>query len=487
MDEALATEGMRIREDTFPQGLKPSVCFSTFAARLKPCPFKATELSRIFAFTGTWKLWLCLAALFAVLGTSPVRAQSPAPVPAAKPAGNWREASLAEYRQHLVELGAIVEACAKARDTKACDPALVGQDDRVPLTNAPNAEQRLVGYAWLRALLSMAQQKDETPRKSQEKTQDKVQDKPQQKTENASQDDSEDASDDDGADDTSSDKPPEKAEDKSQGQPAAAPVAAKERDLSEEPTRPPKPATSQLLEAAEARLTQDIAQADALASTVPASAANHAREREAMKQVLAGRDFRNLEAPTARDSALEKLGEWLNRLWASAAKLQVHAAWVGRLIVWGFILAVCVGLVWGLMQLERRWRIRLVPDTDAPAAGAASARDWQLWLKDARKCAAAGQWREAVHFVYWAAISRLESRRLWPADRARTPREYLALVAAEDPRRASLATLTGSFERTWYGGRAAAESDYLNAEELAEELISGAGAAVSQTTEGGAR
>src|ERR1035441_9342535 len=77
---------------------------------------------------------------------------------------------------------------------------------------------------------------------------------------------------------------------------------------------------------------------------------------------------------------------------------------------------------------------RLVPESDGPAVGAASARDWQLWLADARRAAAAGQWREAIHFVYWAAISRLESKRLWPADRARTPREYLSLVAAEDPR-----------------------------------------------------
>jgi hypothetical protein len=117
-----------------------------------------------------------------------------------------------------------------------------------------------------------------------------------------------------------------------------------------------------------------------------------------------------------------------------------------------------------------------VPESDGPGAGAASARDWQLWLEDARKAAAAKHWREAIHFVYWAAISRLESKRLWPADRARTPREYLALVAAEDPRRPGLATLTGSFERIWYGGRAAGEGDYRKAEALAEGLISGSAA-----------
>ena len=70
--------------------------------------------------------------------------------------------------------------------------------------------------------------------------------------------------------------------------------------------------------------------------------------------------------------------------------------------------------------------------------------------------AAKGQWREAIHFLYWASIARLESRRLWPADRARTPREYLALLAGTDPRKTNLTALTRSFERTWYGGRAAA-------------------------------
>jgi hypothetical protein len=124
-----------------------------------------------------------------------------------------------------------------------------------------------------------------------------------------------------------------------------------------------------------------------------------------------------------------------------------------------------------------------VPASDRTAPEAASARDWQLWLADARKAAAAGLWREAIHFVYWAAISRLESKRLWPADRARTPREYLALMAPEDPRRGGLVSLTGSFERTWYGGREAGESDYRKAEALAASLIDGGAAAVR---EGGA-
>jgi hypothetical protein len=375
-------------------------------------------------------------ALAAFLGALP--SGSEATAFAAQSTRNVREASLAEYRQHLVELNTVVEACAKARDTKTCDPALTRQDDHVPLSNAPGAERRLVRYGWLRVLLARAQIKDETQDTSQTKAQVK-------------------------------------------------PAADAQKPPAEEATRPPRPTTSQLLQSAESRLTRDLAQADAAAAAPLAATVDHVRERGTMKQVLAGRDFRNLEEPTARDSALEKLSFWLNWLFDSAAKLRARSAWVGRAIVWGFILAVCVGLAWGLMQLERRWRIRLIPQNDGPVAGAASARDWQLWLADAHCAAAAGQWREAIHFVYWAAISRLESRRLWPADRTRTPREYLAAVAPEDPRRAGLASLTGSFEQTWYGGRAAGESDYLKAEALAEELISGNSAAGAGASKGGAR
>jgi hypothetical protein len=368
-----------------------------------------------------------------VLAALVVAPPAHAAAPAAQAETNAREAMLAEYRRHLVELNGVVAACAKARDTKSCDAALAGQDDRVPLSNAPNAERRLVRYEWLRVLLTQAQKKDEVQVAGKDKT-------------------------------------PAKPTVQAQTKPVIGPAPSKP----EEPALPPKPVTSELLQAAEARLTQDIAQADALAGTSPAAPADHAQERAVMKQVLSGRDFRNLEPHTKKDSLLEKLGEWLNRLFSRIGNVHAASAWVGRALTWGFVLIVCVLLAWRLVVLERRWRTEMVPESMVPALGAASARDWQLWLADARHASAAGQWREAIHFVYWAAISRLESKRLWPADRARTPREYLALVSADDPRKSRLAKLTGSFERVWYGGHAAGESDYQQAAQQAEGLISGA-------------
>jgi hypothetical protein len=340
-----------------------------------------------------------------------------APTP---PSGRWRDASLAEYRSHLQALTTLTEACAKGRDLKSCDPTLIGPDDRVPLGVAANAPRRLVRYGWLRVLFSQAEDKDQPAEKP---------------------------------------KKPSNAKTEQQG------------------IRPPPLSTTQLLQYAELRLASDLAQTDLPAAIEPA----HAAERDTMKDVLAGKDFRDLEQQSVRDSMFEKLNKWLNNLFESAAGLRAKSAWVGRALVYGFVVGVCIALLWALLQMERRWRVRLVPEDHTPAPGAASARNWQLWLEDARRAAAAGHWREAVHFLYWASISRLESRRLWPADRARTPREYLALVAPEDPRKPGLTALTGSFERIWYGGRPAGEVDYRRAEDLATALIGGGSA------DGGAR
>ncbi len=333
-------------------------------------------------------------------------------VAAEEPAGRWQAASISDYRKHLIALRTLTEACAQARDLKNCDPTLVGPDDRIPLCEDAAAGRRMVRYGWLRVLFSRAEEADSS---------------------------------------------------------GEAPDAMKPGRSRQASAQPATQTTSQLLVEAEKRLEADLAQTNEQIASLPA----HPQERETMKQVLAGREFRNLQQSAEGDTVMERFGNWLNHFFAGFGKMRARSAWVGRALVWGFFIAVGIALAWGLMQMERRWRVRLIPLGDGPAPEAASARDWQLWMADARQAAAAGHWREAIHFLYWSSISRLESKGLWPADRARTPREYLALMAPEDPRKSGLASLTGSFERTWYGGRAAAESDYKRAEELAAALISG--------------
>jgi len=338
----------------------------------------------------------------------PAHALAAAP-PAPTTTGRWQDASVDDYRKHLMTLAGLTQACAGARDVKACDPLLVGLDDRVPL--GAHGEKRLVRYGWLRVLFSHAEESDDAQN---------------------------------------------------------APRTSKPVETNDENVRPKPRTTSQLLQDAVQRLQADLVQAGN-----PATQPDHAKVRATMQDVLAGREFRGLKQPDAGDSFLERVNRWLNRLFEGVDKLKSHSAWIGRALIWGFLLVVGVGIAWSLLQMERRWRIRLLPENDGPAPDAASARDWQLWMADARDAAAQGLWREGIHFLYWAVISRLESKRLWPADRARTPREYLALVAADDGRKPSLTSLTSSLERVWYGGREANETDYRDAEELAGNLIAG--------------
>jgi hypothetical protein len=386
-------------------------------------------VTRRLALTGLVTCLVLMAALGVSAATNILAAPSASTAsPPTRPAGRWQDATLEEYRRHLVALKDLTQACAKARDLKTCDPTLVGLDDRLPAGAPSSDEFRLIRYGWLRILFSRAEEPDKAQK---------------------------------------------------------APDSGRLSGSARKSLREIPPTTSQLLVDAQARLAHDLAQSNRAAAPLP----SHVEERDTMKQVLAGREFSNLQPATESDTALERFGNWLNRLFAKFEKLRARSAWVGRTLVWGFFGAIAVGLAWGLLRVERRWRIRLVTASAGLVSEAVSVRDWQLWLADARKAAAHGQWREAIHFLYWAAIARLESRRLWPADRARTPREYLALVAPDDPRQSGLASLTSSFERTWYGGREASESDYRRADAVAASLISASGAMAGgeAATEGDAR
>ena len=182
----------------------------------------------------------------------------PAPSP-----GHWRDASLDEYRAHLAALVPIVDACAKARDLKTCDPLLVGPDDNIPFGQG----RRLIRYGWLRVLLSRAEDPDQKPSKKSIKS-----------------------------------ATPDHENDEPAG------------------TRPPPVTTSALLEAAKARLAADLAQTEVAAAPEPA----HTAERAAMRQILAGKDFRGVEQQSVRDTLLEKLGNWLDNIfdpcrWAARA------------------------------------------------------------------------------------------------------------------------------------------------------------------------
>jgi hypothetical protein len=327
----------------------------------------------------------------------------------------WRNVNLEEYRQHLENLEGVVSECAAQRKLKTpppanenvCDPNRVGPDDRVSGAVQGDSQPREVRYDWLRTVLASAGGK-------------------------------------------------------------AAPAESGVIRLNPG-TKLPLPAVDALLAEARTRLQDDEKQTASPAETAP----NYTAERQKLNSILANRAYKNVNDVSAAERFREWLYDQLDKFLANLVRFGTRSPWIVWTLRVILLFGIGVGLVWALVRIERGSRVKLIPDVE-PSPDAPSAREWQLWLKDAQAMAAKGEWRDAIHFVYWASIARLESnvasRRPWPADRARTPREYLGLLPAADPRKPTLTALTRSFERTWYGGREAESADFNAALEQAETL-----------------
>ena len=354
---------------------------------------------------------LVLAALALAAAVRPARAQE-----LAADAG-WRDVSAAEYRQHLEDLDGVVADCQTQRKLKggaaAKGAAAANGDACDPARIGP--DNRVRGAA----------AQDSQPREVRYHWLRAVLGR---------------------------------AEDKgSAAKPVAMGPAAGAKSQS--------PGVDALLAEARQRLKEDARQAAGPAEASPGCAG----ERRSIDAILAQKAYQGVTEVSARQRFLEWLDNLLDRILSSLFRFGSRSPWIAFALRALLLIAICTALIWVLVRIERRSRVRLTPD-EAPAPGAPSAREWQLWLQDANAMAAIGLWREAIHFVYWASIARLESKRIWPADRARTPREYLRLMAGSDPRKQSLTALTRSFERTWYGGRAAESFDFKAALELAAAL-----------------
>lgn len=191
--------------------------------------------------------------------------------------------------------------------------------------------------------------------------------------------------------------------------------------------------------------------------------------RTQMSEILARREFRNSKGQSWITHLKQRILEWIGRLLGRAFSHVGDLAWLSKLIMGAVVL--------GALGLLGYWIVRLV-GRDAAAEKHSfegdgeipSSRPWQTWLADAQRAAAAGQWREAIRLCYWSGISRLESGGAWPPDRARTPREYLALMPSVHVERGSLQELTRRFELAWYAQMPVGQEDFAAARATAERL-----------------
>jgi hypothetical protein len=174
------------------------------------------------------------------------------------------------------------------------------------------------------------------------------------------------------------------------------------------------------------------------------------KDRRALTAILARREFAAVHGPTWFDRLKRQIAELLVRLVERIFGSSSFPV-IASIIVYVLIgLALLVTALWVYRTLAGGQSQPVVPE-HVPI----SAKQWTVWLAEAREAAAGGRWRDAVRLAYWAGISCLESRGVWPPDRARTPREYLRLLPDASEHRPALSALTRTFEPVWYGDRAA--------------------------------
>ena len=195
------------------------------------------------------------------------------------------------------------------------------------------------------------------------------------------------------------------------------------------------------------------------------SVSGSSNAREELNRILARSEFAAVKPPSAWDLFRQRLAAWIERMLLRLLGGASRHPLGGQILFWLLIVAA-VGLVamWVFRFFANRDRVNALEPTDAVTA----AMTWQEWIREAREAASRGNFREAVHSVYWAGIARLEDIGIVPKDRTKTPREYLQLVvepadgqlAPAPVHREPLTALTKGLERIWYANRGAGPEDF---------------------------
>lgn len=189
--------------------------------------------------------------------------------------------------------------------------------------------------------------------------------------------------------------------------------------------------------------------------------------RSKLDDILHRREFEGVRGPTWSEQIQARVQNWiLDFLEKIFGGMDRHPI-AGNILLWFTVGVAAFLLVLFLMRyfLARKESADLKLESALPASPT-----WKDWGRDALAAAGRSEYREAIRLAYWAGIFRMEESGAWQVDRARTHREYLRLLTADDSLRAPLARVTSQFELTWYGGNPASARDFENVVEQLEAL-----------------
>jgi hypothetical protein len=202
-------------------------------------------------------------------------------------------------------------------------------------------------------------------------------------------------------------------------------------------------------------------------------AAAFPHERSVANEVLQRPEFQRASSNTWWERKKQRMFGAIQRMFEHVDRLTQAAPWLAKTLEWLLFCGAAVGLLVYLLRQMRRQRLH-VSLGDGAVKGEAWTRESSDWAQRAEAFAKAGEWRDAVHCLYWAAIVLLESRRAWRHNPTRTPREYVRLLKAGSAQQQGLRGLTQIFERSWYGLRETDAEQYAQALSLYEGLSSNA-------------
>jgi hypothetical protein len=179
--------------------------------------------------------------------------------------------------------------------------------------------------------------------------------------------------------------------------------------------------------------------------------------RKRLEQILSSHEFNRVRGPNALELFKQRVQAWIEKQLRKLGNKVPDIQNAGQIFVWVMIaLASAVAAVW-LYRISRQnfadTRREVLPFLP-------SSRSWHDWLSSAREKAAQGRWRDAIHFGFWAAVSRLESEGVWPPDKARTPREYLNAIPYSSLAREPFSAISRRFESSWYANSLTTEADF---------------------------
>ncbi|HKV28454.1 MAG TPA: DUF4129 domain-containing protein [Candidatus Acidoferrales bacterium] len=188
--------------------------------------------------------------------------------------------------------------------------------------------------------------------------------------------------------------------------------------------------------------------------------------RADLNKVFRQKEFEGLKGPGAWQLLEERIGLWIARQIDRLLRRLHISAKTGNFLAWSVIALALLAIgYWAFRTLSRDARM-----TEMPAFAPAAPSDARAWVRDALAAAEKGEYREAVHCAYWAAIARLEDLKLLARDRSRTPRESLRLLDSYPNQQTVLRDLTGHFELIWYGDRPASPADWSGAKTHLEKF-----------------